>query len=219
MGDIDWGAALDQKYKLLAQNAASQDMQAQAEMIKANAYGQNVGNDYDIAKQRYYPGGLDERQYQAQEAGATYRTNLNNQAMEGVRGAEANAHNASARHVSSLTDSQLMSNDAQRYVLPLTKTAMLTDVMAQLSGNTKNINAGIQANNTAFGTNVPNIQSYDPSSGRLTYGKVKKPNIQLAAPSESQPWAGGAFGVDTKLPLNIKPYDGWLLPKLSMPKR
>jgi hypothetical protein len=73
---INWGAALDRKYSILAQHGNAAETSAQAEMVKANAYNQNVGNEFDIAKQRFYPEGLEERQYKAQETGATGRVGM-----------------------------------------------------------------------------------------------------------------------------------------------
>jgi hypothetical protein len=73
---LDWSGLLKKKYDEIANENAARNTAADASMVQANAYQQNVGNDYDIAKQRYYPQGLEERKYVADNTNALQRTKL-----------------------------------------------------------------------------------------------------------------------------------------------
>jgi hypothetical protein len=73
---LDWQGLLRKKYEIAQQDVDATTTKADATMVQANAYQENVGNEYDIAKQRFYPQGLEERKYIADNANTLRRTGM-----------------------------------------------------------------------------------------------------------------------------------------------
>jgi hypothetical protein len=82
---LNWQGLLRKKYEIAQQDVDANSTKADADMVQANAYQENVGNEYDIAKQRFYPQGLEERKYIADNANTLRRTGMETAGLATLR--------------------------------------------------------------------------------------------------------------------------------------
>lgn len=82
---LNWQGLLRKKYEIAQQDVDAASTKADAAMVQANTYQQNVGNEYDIAKQRFYPQGLEERKYIADNANTLRRTGMETAGLATLR--------------------------------------------------------------------------------------------------------------------------------------
>jgi len=140
MAGIDWGAALAEKYRILAQEADARTtasgadvLRAESDEKKAKVYLQGVANDYDLGnkqidvsnKQIDSQDTINRRNVEGEiqrtmlaEEGATGRNTANNLAMEPLRSSEATANRALGGLRGAQATGLGYENELARYTLP-----------------------------------------------------------------------------------------------------
>lgn len=103
---IDWAGLLERKYAIQEYEADVAKMNAEANAanadtnyFKANTERQGTENEYNIAQERYAPGGLEERLAKAQNATTLGSTSISSAGVQAYRAAEARKAAAEAAQI------------------------------------------------------------------------------------------------------------------------